>query len=248
MSKQCSPLLSGRLLLALCSLLSALSASAEAIFIDLSEIDVATILPPPPEDTSHAGRADLETVWQLQLDRTPERIAQAEAVAHQDIFSFAGDVLGPWFTAENLPRTQHIFAVITQESYAVAREVKRHWQRPRPYVRDEGIIPIPRRSRSTSYPSGHASDAATWAVILDAAFPDFVGSFEDAVRKTMWGRVLGGSHYPTDTQAGRDLGRFIGQLMLEHPNMRTALQTIRDETAPFLAAVGAAGPAIGAAE
>lgn len=70
MSKHCSPLLSGRLLLALCSFLSALSASAEAVFIDPSGIDVATILPPPPDDTSHAGRAWHSTSFE---PRSPSR-------------------------------------------------------------------------------------------------------------------------------------------------------------------------------
>lgn len=94
--------------------------------------------------------------------------------------------------------------------------------------------PVPRRSRSPSYPSGHAGDAATWAAILTAAFPEYGEALQQQVREAMWGRVLGGSHYPSDTQAGQVLGEAIGREMLKTPAMQEAIEEIRREAAPFL--------------
>ncbi|HEY0947567.1 MAG TPA: phosphatase PAP2 family protein [Opitutaceae bacterium] len=215
------------------SLVLAAAVSA-ASYIAPDAIDVAKLLPPPPADGSPAGLADLETVRQLQADRTPEQAACATRVADQTVFTFAAPVLGAWFAEEHLPRTAALFKVITDEGYAVTLQTKHLWTRDRPYIRDPGVQPVPRRSRSPSYPSGHSADAATWAVILAEAFPGHDEGFQRQVREAMWGRVLGGSHYPSDTQAGRILGEAIGREMLKSPAMQQAIEEIRREAAPFL--------------
>lgn len=214
------------------------TAAPAAVFIAEDALDLSQLIPPPPDDNSPAGRADLETVLQLQAERTPAHLARIERVARQTVFTFASPVLGAWFTAENLPRTDAHFKIITAESYAVTLQGKRFWTRPRPYLRDERVQPHPTRSRSQSYPSGHSSDAATWAEILSTLFPEHTAAFASQVRESMWGRVLGGSHYPTDTQAGQVVGQAIGRAMLATPAMQTALAEIRAELAPFLAADG----------
>ena len=208
-------------------------ARASAVFIEPDAIDLASVLPPPPEDDSLAGRADLETVLRLQADRTPEQLERVVRVANQNVFTFAAPVLGEWFNAQNLPRTALYFEIVTAESYGVALQTKRLWTRDRPHLRDARIEPVPRRSRSASYPSGHASDAATWAVLLGELFPEHRAAFEAQVHEAMWGRVLGGSHYPTDVQAGKILGDLIGRRMLASPTMQAALEVMRGELAPF---------------
>jgi len=205
-----------------------------ATFIAPDALDVGKLLPPPPADDSPAGLADLETVLRLQADRTPAQVARATRVVDQSVFTFAAPVLGAWFTAGNLPCTAALFKVITDEGYAVTLQTKHLWTRDRPYIRDLHVQPVPRRSRSPSYPSGHASDAATWAVILTELFPEHREAFQQQVREAMWGRVIGGSHFPTYTQAGRVLGEAIGREMLKSPAMQQAIEETRRETAPFL--------------
>lgn len=208
-----------------------------ARFIEPTGIDVSTVIPPAPADDSPAGLADLETVLAVQADRTPEQLKRVERVANQNIFTFAQPVLGPWFTAEKLPLTTAFFKTITQESYAVATTGKRLWTRPRPHLRDPHVKPHPRASRSAAYPSGHSSDAATWAIILDELYPDHRDAFAAQVREVMWCRVLGGSHFPSDTTAGRILGEAIGLEMLKSPAMKPALEEVRQELAPYAAQV-----------
>lgn len=198
-------------------------------FIDTERFDFLSLLPDPPEDGSLAGRADLETVLQLQNDRSETQLMRVERVARQDIFSFASPILGPAFNAEALPTTAAFFHEVTQQGYSVAKRAKTHWARPRPHLRDETVTPFPRASRSNSYPSGHSADATTWVVILEELFPGRAGDFEDALREVMWCRVLGGSHYPTDTQGGEILGRAVGQKMLESAAMAAALAEVRSE-------------------
>lgn len=211
-------------------------------FIDPATVDFTTILPVPPADDSPAGRADLETVLQLQRERTEAHRRRIEAVAHQSIFTFARPVLGDWFTEENLPLTTLFFHQITEESYAITRLAKAHFARARPYERDPSVEAYPRRSRSKSYPSGHAGDAATWVVILEVLFPEHEGAFEDALREAMWCRVLGGSHYPSDTQAGAILGKAIGEQMLQSEAMLEALAMMRTEVEAVRSAAASPPP------
>lgn len=217
------------LFLVLLSLASTLSGQPAEPFINPENFDFLSLLPDPPKDESLAGRADLETVLQLQLDRSESQLKRVERVARQNIFSFASPILGETFNAESLPTTAAFFHEVTQQGYAVAKRAKTHWSRARPHLRDDRVTPYPRASRSNSYPSGHSADAATWVVILEEIFPERTGEFEDALREVMWCRVLGGSHYPTDTQAGELLGRAVGQKMLESPAMAAALAEVRSE-------------------
>ncbi len=70
-----------------------------------ARFDATQLLPPPPSAEA-ALRRDLEAVRAAQRTRTPEQAAQAEANSAVDPFRFAA-VLGPRFTAEQLPQTAH---------------------------------------------------------------------------------------------------------------------------------------------
>jgi acid phosphatase (class A) len=185
---------------------------------------------------SPAGRADLETVLQVQMDRTPAQVARAKRVANQTVTSFARPVLGEWFHSHEFPQTMALFKEIDRESRQIVDDqVKRRWNRRRPYNFSSAVHPVVGRPDNTSYPSGHAAAAALWGTILSAAFPEKATEFNHQIHEVMWCRVLGGAHYPSDTVAGDMLGEAIAKKMLESPAMQEALNTIRNEIAPYLA-------------
>lgn len=206
-------------------------------FLEPTAVDFRAVIPPPPAENSIADRADLQTVLNLQADRTPTQIARAERVAKQTVFTFASPVLGAWFSPDNLPLSAAFFKIETAEGYAVATLAKKYFNRLRPMLKDTQVQATTGRMRSTSYPSGHSSDAATWAVLLTEIFPEHRDDFAAQVRETMWGRVIAGAHYPSDTQAGQILGEAIGREMLKNPKVQAALLSIRNECAPFLKSV-----------
>lgn len=192
-------------------------------------------LPPPPADDSPAGLADLQTVLQVQADLTPAQVVRAQRVGPHTPFLIGSAVFGDWFRAEDLPRTAAIMKTVWQESNRVNGRLKRQWDRPRPPQRDtrvEPSLPVPADS---SYPSGHASNAAVWAAVFSAAFPDKAMEFAAQARETAWARVLGGAHFPSDTQAGRLVGEAIARRMLENPAMAAALEEMRAEVAALQA-------------
>jgi acid phosphatase (class A) len=198
-------------------------------FLMLNQRDFSGVMPPPPVENSVADLADLHTLLQLQRERTPAQVAQARRVSNQTPFSFAQPVLGEWFTPKNMPRTAAIFEQINSEERPIVNKAKCLAHRPRPYLRDPRIKPAVIKAPGDSYPSGHAADATIWATILTAAFPDYATAFQNQVLEAMWGRELGGAHYPTDTESGVLLGNAIAKRMLETPAMKKALAEIRAE-------------------
>lgn len=223
------PPLAALLALGLC-----LTLAHAATYIAPDAIDLDRLLPPPPADDSPAGRADLETVLQVQADRTPAQLARAARVAPQNSFSFAAPVLGENFTAEKLPRTAVLLNEIYTEARVIIVQAKEHWNRARPYVREAGVAPSVAKPKNTSYPSGHATEAALWAGIFAAAFPEYATALEREVHEVMWSRVLGGAHYPSDTEAGKILGDALARELLKSPAMQKAIAEIRAEARPLL--------------
>ena len=224
-----------RLLLNLALLLALISTCQAQRFLPANCTALVDLLPAPPADDSPAGRADLETVLQVQAERTPEQIKRAQRVASQTVTSFARPVLGEWFSSQDFPRTMAIFEEIDRERRTIVDDqVKRHWSRTRPYSRSSDVHPVVGRPKNTSYPSGHASAAALWGTIFAAAFPEKAAEFQQQIREVMWCRVLGGAHYPSDTAAGDLLGEAIAQAMLKSPAMQDALKTVREEISPHL--------------
>jgi acid phosphatase (class A) len=238
-----------RRLLNLALLLAVISTCQAQRFLPTNCTALVDLLPPPPADDSPAGRADLETVLQVQADRTPEQVKRAQRVASQTVTSFARPVLGEWFQSRDFPRTMTIFEQIDRERRTVVDDqVKRHWNRTRPYFRSSDVHPVVGRPKNTSYPSGHVSAAALWGTILAAAFPEKAADFQAQIHEVMWCRVLGGAHYPSDTAAGELLGEAIARAMLKSPAMQDALKTFREEMSPHLKARQSTAPTGGTAK
>jgi acid phosphatase (class A) len=209
--------------------LIAAAPAASSIYLGADVSAYQRLLPPPPPDNSPAGLADLATVLRLQADRTPEQVSRARQLAAHTPFLMGAAAWGADFTAENLPETTKIFRAIRDQSRPAILAAKNAWSRPRPYQRDGRVITCVPKPRSSSYPSGHSADSALWAAILSAAFPEKAARFEAIVEETMWSRIIGGVHYPTDVQAGRQLGRAIAAKMLASPALQSDLQVMRTE-------------------
>ncbi len=224
-----------RFLLSLVVALSVLPLAYAQNFLPADCKPLVDLLPAPPADDSPAGRADILTLLQVQADRTPEQMKRAERVAAQSVTSFARPVLGDWFVSKDFPQTMALFAKITKQSQSIVDDqVKKRWDRKRPYIRWSEVKPIVGRPDNTSYPSGHAAGAALWGTILAAAFPDKAEEFRTQIREATWCRVIGGVHYPTDAIAGEMLGTAIAEAMLKSAEMPAALEIMRNEVEPHI--------------
>ena len=196
-----------------------------------------SILPAPPADDSSAGLADLDVLLYVQANRTPEQVAFAKKMDGVSVFELGQEVFGPWFTRENLPKTAAILRQVSRVTDKVKEDAKKKWERPRPYTRSALVSPVVGKPGDAgSYPSGHTYGTATSEFVLAAAFPERAVQCDEMTHRIMWGRIVGGVHYPSDTEAGRLLAKVVMEKMLKTPAMRQAVETIRTEATPFLAA------------
>jgi len=196
-----------------------------------------SVLAPPPADDTPAGLADLDVLLYVQKNRTPDEIKFAKKMEAPSVFEMGQEVFGPWFTRENLPKTAEILREVTKVTDKVKEDAKKNWKRPRPYVRSNEISPVVGKPGDAgSYPSGHTYGIAIPEFVLAAAFPDRADKCDEMIHRVMWGRIVGGVHYPSDTEAGRLLAKDVVDQLLKTPAMKEAIESIRKEAAPFIAA------------
>lgn len=75
------------------------------------------------------------------------------------------------------------------------------------------MIPNP---PSPSYPSEYAVTAGAASTVLAWLFPDKAQVFMDRAQEAVNSRLLAGVEYPSDVEAGLELGRQVAELVIEH--------------------------------
>ena len=201
-------------------------------FLQTEAVDLAQALPPPPAAGSLADLADLDAVRQAQVWRTPEQEAWAKLIESDTVWKFAPEI-GPWFKAENLPKTARFFWQLTVDTHALSERTKGRFRRPRPFLVDLDLRPCVFQPPNDSYPSGHSLQAFVRAGVLAEVFPDLRESLLARASRAAWGRILGGVHYPTDIVGGRILAEAILAKLKDHPAFRAAVETCRSEVQAF---------------
>lgn len=193
-----------------------------------ASLDLAKVLPPPPAPGSMAADADLESVREAQMWRTEVQIAWAKRVDVGDMFMY-GDVLGPWFKAENLPLTAALLHDVNSDVRLLGESVKDRFQRPRPPLVDSRIQPCVPIPKSSSYPSGHTLRFFVAAEILGDAFPEKRAALLDYAHRAVWGRIIGGVHFPSDLVGGWTTAHAFAAEIRKSEAFRTRFEACRQE-------------------
>lgn len=186
-------------------------------------------LAPPPEDRSPADRADLEEMLRIQSERTAADCARAAKEAASGYDNFFGDI-GPFRT----PLDPEASAFLGRVRADVARATyvfKKRYARRRPFLRHEAVKPCLKLEPGYAYPSGHATLAMTYALVLSDLRPDLRGRLIERARSVSLGRVLGGVHHPSDIEAGRELGELLHAEISASPDYRADLRSLAGKAA-----------------
>ncbi|MGA3066397.1 MAG: phosphatase PAP2 family protein [Tepidisphaeraceae bacterium] len=203
-------------------------AAKQLNFLAPSALNVMRLLPDPPTLNSEEGGAEIDTLLHLSRHRTD---AQKARILNEDefsVFTFA-DVIGPWFTADNCPKTAAFFDKVIGDTKIFTNIAKKHWARPRPYISVPTLQTFGQREKSDSYPSGHSTRATVCAEILAQIFPDKRTALLERGRQIGWDRVIGGLHYPSDIAAGRVLGHALVKEFLASPEFNSDLAAVQAE-------------------
>jgi acid phosphatase (class A) len=177
--------------------------AGDASYISLNQVNLAKLLAPPPAAQSDQQKLDLMAVLQAQKGRTASQSERAVADNDYSIFRMAGEVLGPNFTAERVPKTAAFFARVIQDARTLFLATKAVWDRSRPFKVSADVKPIGELEHTGSYPSGHATRGYLAAIILANMLPEKSESLFARGREYGENRVLAGDHFPTDIEAGR---------------------------------------------
>lgn len=207
--------------------------AAAGQYIASGEIDLRALLADPPADDSPATRAEIEELLKLQAARTPEQLAQPEVVNPLTVYLFA-PVLGTNFTAATLPVTDKLLARVGAQTSAVSARSKKLWKRARPFRTDARIQPVGRKPVDASYPSGHATRAFAWAVVLGELFPAKKEELLARAKEIGQSRLIVGVHYPSDVAAGTKLGQAIGAKIIASAVFQKDAEAARQEIAKVL--------------
>jgi acid phosphatase (class A) len=205
--------------------------------------DTYAILPPAPTPGDPRDQADRTIFKATRGYASDPRWAMAQNDANSlGIVKDLACAVGVELTPQNAPRTLALLMKVAPDASRVTNRPKDIYKRPRPYLRDEGDICLPRDpalAASPDYPSGH--NTWSWAVglIMAELVPDRAEPILRRARAFGENRLVCGVHSLSAVEAGRDNGAILVAALHGNAQFRADLDAARAE----LAAVRAAGPA-----
>ena len=220
------------ILFALCLAATPALSLSDKPYITAADVDFSALLPPPPAETSPAGKRDLETIVDLQKNMTPERMAAIEADTVQSVYQVAAPVLGPKFTRENFPVTGAFFDKVIKDAGVGVGPIKQKYKKLRPFQYSKDIHTpdnIAMASQGPTYPSGHSTTGAEVALILGMMIPEK----REALYERGWeygvNRVASGAAYPSDWEGAHITATLAVNQMLKNAEFRVDFDVVKAE-------------------
>jgi hypothetical protein len=183
----------------------------------LASLDEVRPAPPPDWTATMAEAVELKTV-----------AAQRDVVVEAQITYWdAGSPSYRWieialsqFKSKPMPplrisRGMAMMNVAIYDATVAAWDAKYTYNRLRPSLVDPTLVTLVSVPASPSYPSEHAVAAGAAATILGYLYPDDAESFQAKAEEAARSRVLAGVHYPSDVEAGLELGRQVALRVIE---------------------------------
>ncbi|MGH7244988.1 MAG: phosphatase PAP2 family protein [Phycisphaerales bacterium] len=197
-------------------------------YIAPDAIDLHALLPDPPAPHSPISGGEIEIILAAQADASLDSRSRAVVEDGMTVWLFA-DVLGPNFNAKQMPKTAAFVKQIERDSHAISDRAKKMWERPRPYIQDPRIKLVTDGPSSNSYPSGHATRAASWTEVLCLLVPEKADAIRARGHLIGLDRLILGVHFPSDVAAGNALGKAIVDKMKENAAFQVDLAAARAE-------------------
>ena len=178
-------------------------------------------------------------VKRLIYSRSKERYTEAVWDSrHEDPTPFAA-VIGPGFNLVKLPATARLLADVSNDQNVATSLAKDFFKRKFPVTAEmpgdygewtcdaEDRKPASRPLRS--YPSGHATMAYTFGVVLSALIPEKSQAILSRSATYAYSREVCGDHYHSDVEAGHVLGTTLGVLLLHNERLKPEIDAAKAE-------------------
>jgi len=173
---------------------------------------------------------ELTKLHRIEQARTTEQVTKAkEDDEEEDMFVFK-TVFGTGFTPEALPVTAALGAHVKNEQSVLGNQLKRYYQRPRPYQIDTTLHPVcALKTEHDSYPSGHSLTGYLEAFTLASIVPERRNEILARADDYAHNRLVCGVHYPSDIEASRRVAYAVFGYMLATPRFQRDLAAAREE-------------------
>ena len=194
--------------------------------------------PPPPAPGSPIDLADKATsARMIALEDTDRWLL---ATSHAEVRPPLGlqhfdCVLGVRLGSAETPALDRLMARVFHDAGSVAEQVKAEAARARPVGDDPDRRACQRLDaagrQSRSYPSGTAAVGAAYAETFALLEPEQAAAVRRIGAAIGDSRVICAMHYPSDVQAGADLGRAVAAEIAALPAFQADLPAARAELA-----------------
>jgi membrane-associated phospholipid phosphatase len=182
----------------------------------LGSAEQIAVQPPPDEAASRQETIELMVMSEGLSDEARARIAYWDAGAPNYRWNQLATKHG--LESDLLLHNHRLITYLNVAIYdamVAAEAAKELYHRPRPSVLEptlQTVLPTP---VSASYPSQHAVAAGAAEVVLHYFFPERAETFSALAEEAAQAHVLAGLQYPSDAEAGLELGRQVGALVVE---------------------------------
>lgn len=196
-------------------------------------VDTIAVLPAPPETGSAEAEAD-RTIFRATrtLEGTPRWAMAVADLPERNILKNLGCAIGADLKPLAMPKlTGLLFRMGADVSRAVSRP-KAQYQRPRPYLLDDGAICVTRNNRlaaSPDYPSGHATWSWSVGLVMAELVPDRSSQILTRARAFGESRIVCGVHNASSVAAGRMNAATVVAVLHGSPDFRDDMAGARRE-------------------
>lgn len=201
------------------------------VFADWTKIPSGEFsVPPPPKEGSEDYERDFRILHEEQVSRSKEQcdLARKQKWPGYAVFFKDTQVL----TQEEFERAEELGKKVLKFSERISVYNKKKYNRERPYNVDTTIKPcIDKPEGSKSYPSSHATEAATGACMLAEIYPDRAGALIEYGKDLGMLRVIAGVHHPSDVEAGWDLATSICNRLMQEADFKKEIKRLREQNA-----------------
>lgn len=204
-------------------------------YFKTSPLDGRAIIGPPPADDSAHGKADRAFFEQTRALKDSPR--WTTAIQDNDLWrggalSRFSCALGVEVDPKQTPALWRMLHRLELDVRLIGTPAKDFYARKRPLIGNDLPICVPREDwmkTNASYPSGHAMTAWSWGLIMAEVYPKKASEVLALAKDSGDSRALCGVHYPSDVEAGRQLGAAMVARLHDVPAFRADLARAKAE-------------------
>lgn len=203
------------------SLFAAGALLAAGAMLGAAEPDWQAIVGPYPQPGSAQAIGDLAVVEWLEHARTQSEVDRIAAQRLPTLGCYL-PAMGERLAIRDFPLTSALLEHARRDLHPVIQALKNRFGRPRPGAAYPGLKPV-ELAEGASYPSCTAALSHVEAHILHQFQPGNRDAIHETARVLGHNRVMAGTSFPSDVEAGERLGHAFATFWINQPEHRAEI-------------------------